>query len=75
MALEEEGLIRYKQWIERNGKSHCKPILQFDKKDNFIKEWPSIKAANDCGFIGPNISACTKGRRKTHKGFKWRAKK
>ena len=71
---KEEGLERYKKWIKRMAKSHCKPILQFDKNDKFIKEWLSMKDADDHGFIGTNINACLKGRRKTASGFKWRYK-
>lgn len=71
---EEEGVKRHKIWLQNMGKSHCKSILQLDKNDNFIKEWASIKMAHDAGFEGTNISACLKGRRKTHKKYKWRYK-
>jgi group I intron endonuclease len=71
---EKEGIKKYNDWIKKTADSHCKPILQLDKNDNFIKEWPSIKMAHDNGFEGTNICACLKGKRKTHKKYKWRYK-
>lgn len=70
----DDGLYRYNNWIKKTSISHSKPILQIDKNDNVIKEWPSIKSANECGFTGANICSCIKGKRKTHKGYKWRYK-
>lgn len=71
---EKEGLKRHENWIQKMRESHCKSILQFDENNNLIKEWSSMKEANDAGFIGTNINACIKGRRKTASGFKWRYK-
>jgi group I intron endonuclease len=51
-----------------------KPILQFDKQGNFIKEWPSIKEINILNTT-KNISACCRGRLKTVGGFVWQYKK
>lgn len=47
-----------------------KPIQQFDKELNLIKEWSSIKDAKQC--IGGNIDGCLKGKIKTSKGFYWK---
>jgi group I intron endonuclease len=51
-----------------------KSVLQYDLKDNFIKEWESIKEANL--FLEKNkdssaITECCKGKRKTAYKFKW----
>lgn len=70
----ENGLEKYNKWIEKLATSHCKPILQFDKNNNFIREWSSILLASHSGFIGTNICACLKGKRKTHKKYIWRYK-
>jgi len=51
------------------------PILQFDKQNNFIKEWVSGKEAErvlNCN--SQHIYACCKGKRKSHHGFIWRYK-
>jgi hypothetical protein len=52
-----------------------KPVNQSDLKDNFIKRWDSaIDAARE--FFNDrncqsNITACCKGKQKTHKNYKW----
>ena len=52
-----------------------KPILQFDKEDNFIKEWPSIKSAIEFYEVTHStICCCLKGISKTSCGFKWKYK-
>lgn len=52
--------------------SRSKPILQFDKQDNFIKEWPSISEAER--NIGGDIKSAIAGRQKTAAGFIWKSK-
>jgi len=53
-----------------------KPVLQFDKQNNFIKEWDSAKeAAIAMGRPGSDdIGACCRGRQKTAHGFIWKFK-
>lgn len=52
------------------------PIIQLDKQDNFIREWPSAKdAAETLNIKGGHISSCCRGERKTCNGFKWKLKK
>ena len=54
-----------------------KPVLQFDLKGNFIKEWPSqIEAARTIGVTQGNISNCCHSKHKTKAvgGFIWRFK-
>ena len=46
-----------------------KPILQYDKQGNFIKEWNSITEANK--FIKGDIGAMLRGKQKTAGGFMW----
>jgi group I intron endonuclease len=46
-----------------------KPILQYDKQGNFIKEWNSITEANK--FIKGDIGAMLRGKQKTAGGFIW----
>lgn len=53
--------------------SKCKTILQFDKKNNFIRKWDSIAQIEETLKINNgNISKCCKGRRKTAGGYVWR---
>lgn len=52
-----------------------KPILQFDIKNNFIKEYKSIKEASDqTGCYGSAITMCCQGKINTTKGFKFKYK-
>jgi hypothetical protein len=52
--------------------SRCKPILQFNTQNNFIKEWPSIAEAER--QIGGDIKSAIAGRQKTAAGFIWKPK-
>lgn len=48
------------------------PILQFDKKGNFIKEYPSMKeAAEESGASKPVISKVCNHKGKTAGGYLW----
>lgn len=64
------------EWCDRTYNvrySHSKPVLQYDLKGNFIKEWEcmvdAVKFYND-----KNISAVCRGKQKTCKGYIWRYK-
>lgn len=50
-----------------------KPILQFDLKENFIKEWHSITEAKKELGRG-DIQGCVLGKAKTAGGFIWKYK-
>jgi hypothetical protein len=71
--------------LSRKGKKHPasffekknKPILQYDKEFNFIKEWESCKAASiELKINQRNISSSTdiNSNRKSAGGFIWRYK-
>ena len=49
-----------------------KSILQYDKNNNFIKEWDSIAEAKR--KVGGDISAALAGNQKTAGGFVWKYK-
>lgn len=57
-------------------KFRSKIVLQYDLKDNFIKEWPTAKSA--CLFYNSKdlngVSACCLGKQKTAFGYKWKYK-
>ena len=49
-----------------------KPILQFTKDGEFIKEWPSmIEAERQIRIAHSSICKCCKGKSKTAGGFIW----
>lgn len=64
--------INYGTGIERGHKQLRKPLLQYDKSGNFVKEWSSIAEARHC--CGPAVLDCVRGRCRTAYGFIWKYK-
>ena len=56
---------------ERMAKSQSKPIYGINVKTNERIEFPSTQEAGRSGFDQSHIVHCLKGKRKTHKGYKW----
>jgi hypothetical protein len=51
------------------------PILQYDLKENFIKEWSSqIEATKFLNKTGDGIGACCRGKQKSAYGYIWKFK-
>lgn len=84
-TLEEKQKISLKVRGEKNGMygttwnqaqkdGNYSRVLMFSKDDVFIREFESIKEAEQ--FLGKrsNISACCRGERKTSNGYKWKYK-
>jgi group I intron endonuclease len=56
-------------------KAKSKPILQFDKNNNFLTEWSSGKEASKILNIPqPNINSCCNKKVKSAGGFVWKFK-
>ncbi|MBQ3414509.1 MAG: HNH endonuclease [Clostridia bacterium] len=56
-------------------KKLSKPILQYDMKGNFLKEWPSgIEIQRQLGFSQANISRCCLGKSNYAYLYKWKYK-
>ncbi len=53
-----------------------KPVLQFTKQGEFVKEWESSKhaAVKMYGYYNDNIGRCCRGELKIARGFTWRWK-
>lgn len=61
-------------WGSRTQKC-SKPVLQFTKDGELIREWPSAHEVERClGFNQGGISMCCSGQRKSYKGFIWKYK-
>ena len=55
--------------------SQSKPIIQYDRLGNFIREWPSAtKVYEETGIYQANISKCCSGKIKSAGGYIWRYK-
>lgn len=46
-------------------------VYQCTLDNNLIKIWDSASEADRNGYTQGSVSACCRGERKTHKGFKW----
>ena len=50
-----------------------KPIIQFSKDGELVKEWPSVReAGRQLGVAHQSICGCLKGQTKSAGGFVWR---
>jgi len=65
---------RKNYWVVKGKKGRLKtPIIQFDLKNNFVKEWSSQKqAATELNLDLGTLTACLKGRQKTCGRFIWK---
>lgn len=60
---------------ERVGDSQSKPILQYSKSGEFIREWKGASEVERVLSINNgNINSCCKGRYKSSGGFIWKYK-
>lgn len=60
---------------QRSAEKRSKPILQFTKDGEFVKEWKSIRdVERNLGYAKQHISSCCNGKRKSSNGFVWKFK-
>lgn len=50
---------------------YSKPVLQYDKDNNFITEYISLSATKQYGFDPSSVAKCCKNKLKYHKGYCW----
>lgn len=66
---------RNQRVAEKNTNGKCsKPLLQFSKTGELIKEWSSTMEAARNGFNQGAVAACCRGEKKSYKGYIWRYK-
>ena len=62
--------------LKRIAAKLSKPVLQYDKQNNFLRRWPStMEVERKLGFHQAGICACSNGKCKTAYGFVWRYEK
>lgn len=59
---------------QRNDIRKSKPVLQFTKTGEFVREWPSIKECGRNGFKRSAVWRCCAGKKKSYKGYLWKFK-
>ena len=67
---------RNQRVVEKNTNGKCsKPVLQFTKSREFVKEWKSTHdVERNLGYCHGKISACCIGKQKTSYRFIWKYK-
>ena len=63
--------------LNKIGKLHSrsKPVIQYDKNDNFIREWENARQVErELGYLPCNIYSCCRGIYKSAYGYKWKYK-
>ena len=61
--------------IQRISEKNSKPVLQYTKSGEFVKEWKSARdVQRNLGYFGTYISSCCLGKRKSAYGFIWKFK-
>ena len=48
-----------------------KSVVQLALDNTFINEYNNIRELDNLGFHNSAIVMCCKGKRRTHKGYKW----
>lgn len=75
MSEANKGRKQSIEFIEKRFLKIKKPILQYDKDNNLIKEWSSSKDASvELNIDSSSITACCRGRLKTAGGYVWKYK-
>jgi group I intron endonuclease len=71
----EETKRKLSQLAKGRKSSRCKIVLQFDKNNTFIEEYPSLTdASKKTGCRLSDICSCCNGKLKSAGGFIWRYK-
>ena len=65
------------EWCKRGKEHHgIKPVIQYDKKNNFIREYFSIREASKENSVSEqSICSCCRGNLKAAGGYIWKYKK
>lgn len=66
--------INYGKHNDRVSESKSKPVLQFTKTGEFVREWSSTMEVGRNGFTQQQVSNCCNGIRQSHKGYIWKFK-
>ena len=74
ISLSHKGKIISNEHKEKIRNTLSIPILQFNKNNEFIKEYPNSKSAIEEFNNNTSIILVLKGKRKTASGYKWKYK-
>jgi len=70
---ETKKKISDNNWNKGRLAFNRRKVVQMDLDDNIIKVWDSLSDAEvGTDFLKAKISACCRGKNKTHKNYKWK---
>lgn len=72
MSESKKGFKHSEETKLKIRKSNSIKVIQLSKNDEIVKIWESTSECGRNGFNQGNVSECCQGKRKTHKGFKWK---
>lgn len=72
LTIEDVFLATKNKRIKGADNSKAKPVDCFDQDGNLIKTYTYLSEVESDGFISSKVSACCRGKRKTHKGYIWK---
>jgi len=75
-SLEAKEKLSNRMKTNNPAYKYLKPVFQFDKEGNFIKEWESgQKAGKELNIETSNINRCCNNKYRSAGGFIWKFKK
>lgn len=66
-----KGVKKSDEHKRKIGLAHAIAVVQLTLNNEFVKEWESSAEAGRNGYNFSHINACCRGKRQSHKGFKW----
>lgn len=73
-ASEAKRQKNHQLFYDNNYQYNHLPILMMAKTGEIIKEYHSMRDAEADGHYSQHISACCRGKRKSHHGYLWKIK-
>lgn len=70
--MSQKENINWGSGIQRCHKAQSKQVGAFNNNGELIMVFSSTQEAGRNGFDQGTVAACCNGKRKTHKGFKWK---
>ena len=71
ISAKMKGVPKSEEHRRKTIEANSKAVVAIDDDGNIVHEFASTQEAERNGFSSGNISACCRGLRRTHGGFRW----